>query len=235
MLTSEFKNAYQYTLGVIEKNQYILIIACLIPFLNILVLIRYVDKIVKQPTNSTKPPRLTKPNWAELVMSLLKIAAVGALWGVIAVALMAVVGLGFGVGIFGGFGSILRLAEEFSANVLGAALASMAVFFVVGIFAVISEVNMIKRQNLMAGFAFKDLLGSISRIGWVRYLLFIFASLVSWLIVIFVSSQLGNFLHIGLFAVSLMGIFALLPITFLARAISVLYDNYQFPPPPPPP
>ncbi|MGD6851178.1 MAG: DUF4013 domain-containing protein [Candidatus Bathyarchaeia archaeon] len=235
MLTSEFKNAYQYTRGLITKDQLILIIACLIPFLNIFVLIRYVDKIVREPSNSIKPPRLVKPNWTELVMSILKIAAVAAVWGVIAVALMMVIGLACNIGLLGGATSMMNFIEESNPKVFAAALGSIAVFCAISIFGVMSEVNMLKSRNFMAAFAFKDLLSRISRIGWVRYILFIVTLVVTWLIVVFIGSQIGNFLEIGYFTVSLVGILALLPVTFLARTISLLYDQYYLPPPPPPP
>jgi hypothetical protein len=234
MLTSEFKNALEYTKGLFNKDQLILVIACLIPFLNLLLLVRYVNKIVVEPSNSNKPPKLVKPNWTELAFSILKIVVVALIWVLIALAVIVPVGLILGAGLLGGVFGLMTLVEKFTAKVMAAAVAGAVILFVVGLFAVISEVNMLKRGKLMDAFAIKDLLGNISKIGWLRYILYIVSLFVTWAIIVFITGQVGDLADIGIFTVSVAGILALLPATFLARTISVLYDRYNLPPPPPP-
>lgn len=237
MLMSEFKNAFQYTKGLINKNTntLILVVACLIPIVNIFVLIRYVDKIVSEPSITIKPPKLEKPNWTNLILSILKIVVVALVWLLIVIALLLPVGLISGAGPLGAFTGLMTLVEEFSAKFIAAAIGGAVIVFVVGIFAVMSEVNMLKRRKLSDAFAFKNLLNNISKIGWPRYLLFIVTLLISMAIVLCITAQIGNNLEIGIFTVSIAGILALLPASFLARTISLLYDKYNLPPPPPPP
>jgi hypothetical protein len=237
VLTLEFKNAYQYTKGLINKNinTLILIVAFLIPFVNIFVLIRYVDKIVREPSSTIKPPNLVKPDWTDLVMSMIKILVVALFWGLVALVLILPVGFIFGVGALGGFTGLMNLVESFSAKSIPAAVGSGVILCIVGIFAVMSLVNMLKTRKIKDAFAFKDLLGSISKIGWLRYILYVVTVVVVWAIILFITAQVGNLTDIGIFTVSVAGILALLPATFLARTISVLYDQHNPPLPPPPP
>ncbi|XHH09659.1 MAG: DUF4013 domain-containing protein [Candidatus Bathyarchaeia archaeon] len=225
MLTTEFKNAFEYTKKLLNKESLFLFIACLIPFVNLVVLVRYVYKIVNEPSNTIKPPNLVKPDLTELIMSLIKIIAVAAVWLVIALALIVPVSLIFDAGTLGGIFGLMTLVENFHAKSMAAAIGAAVILLVISVFAVISEVNMIKRKKLMDAFAVKDLLGKISKIGWHRYLLFVFAVLVTWAIILFITSQVGNLVEIGVFTVSVAGILALLPVAFFARTISVLYDK----------
>lgn len=225
MLTSEFKNAFEYTKKLLNKESLFLFIACLIPFVNLVVLLRYIYKIVSEPSDTIKPPKLVKPVVTELLLSLLKIAAVALVWLVVAVVLIVPVGLIFDMGALGGLFGLLTLIEKFSARSIAGAVVVAVVFFVISILAVISEVNMIKNGKLMTAFNFKELLGTIARIGWIRYILFIFAVLFSWVVIIFVTSQVGRLAEIGVLTVSLAGIIALLPAAFFSKTISLLYDE----------
>jgi hypothetical protein len=226
LLMAEFQKAFQYTKGLIGKDMasIILYIAALIPFVNFFVLARYVDKIVSEPSNSIKPPRLVNPKWMELIMSLLKIIVVALVWGLIAVVLIVPVGLIFGAGLLGGVASMMTLVEKFTARSFGAGIVGFIILVVISLFAIISEVNMLKKgKNLTAAFSFKDLLDKILKIGWLRYLLYTVSLLVAWAIAIFFTSVAGDYL--GIFAISVLGIITLFIGTFFAKTISVLYDQ----------
>jgi hypothetical protein len=83
------------------------------------------------------------------------------------------------------------------------------------LFAVIIEVNMLKYgKKLKYGFAFKDLLNNISKIGWLRYILSVVSLVVVWLSY-FTSTKVADFIDINL----------LLLMSFFARTISLLYDH----------
>jgi hypothetical protein len=236
MLTSEFKNAFQYTKGILNKDQLILFIACLIPVINFIVLMRYVDKIVTEPSNNVKPPKLVNPNWTELIMSLIKILVVALFWGLIALVLIVIIGAVSGAGLLGGFTGVMTLVEKFTAKSMVAAVGAAIVLCIVGLFGVMSEVNMLKsNKKIKSAFAFKDLLHNISKIGWLRYILYVVSLVVVWAVLVFVSSTISDFINLNIFAISLIGILGLLPLTFLARTISLLYDQHNPPLPPPPP
>jgi hypothetical protein len=227
MLMSEFKNAYQYTKLLINKNldSLILVVACLIPVVNIFVLIRYLEKIVSEPSNSLKPPKLEKPNWTALIMSLLKILIVAAAWLIVAVVLIVPVGMILGAGAIGGLMGLIRFIESFSTRQLAAGVGAAVIVFVISIFAVISIVNMLKHKNVKDAFAFKDLLNNISRIGWPRYILFNITILVTAAVILCIAAQIGNNVEIGILTVSIAGILALLPASFFAKTISLMYDK----------
>jgi hypothetical protein len=226
MLNAEFKNAFNYTKGLLntKKESLILFVLCLIPIINIFVIVCYVNKIVAEPSNTATPPKLENPNWSQLIISLLKIAAVAVVWVIIAAAIIIIFSLIVGAGLLGGIGGMMTLIEKFSAKSIIAATASIVVIFVVAMFALISEVSMIKQNNLNAAFNFKGLILNIKKITWPRYLLFMLTTMVTFGIVIrilmFIDSPV---------TICLAGILYILPVTFLAKTISVLYDKYNPP------
>jgi hypothetical protein len=230
LLTAEFQKAFEYTKGLIGKDlpSIIVIVASLIPFINIFVLMRYVDKIVSEPSNSTKPPKLVNPNWTELLISLIKIILVGLVWGIIAIVLLAPVGFIIGRGALGGATSLMNLVEKLQVESLPAGIIGFIILVIVGLFAIMSEVNMFKRgKSLNAAFAFRELMDKIQQIGWVRYLLYTFSLLVVWAIAIFITSQSGN--YIEFFSLSVLGILTLFIGTFFAKTVSVMYDGTAHP------
>ena len=165
----------------------IVIVASLIPFINIFVLVRYVDKIVSEPSNSAKPPKLVNPNWTELLISLIKIIFVGIVWGIIVIVLLAPIGFVMGRGALGGVTSLMNLVEKLQVEALPAGIISFIILVVVGMFAIMSEVNMFKRgKSLNAAFAISELLNKIKQIGWVRYILYTLILLVVWAIALFI-------------------------------------------------
>jgi hypothetical protein len=171
---------------------------------------RYVDKIVSEPSTNLNPPKLVNPNWAELIVSLLKIIAVALVWTVIAVVLIVPVGLIFGLGALGGITGLATFATKFSLSRLGVAIGGFVIIAVISLFAIMSEVNLLKKgKNMMAAFTFNELLSNIKKIGGVRYILYTVSFLILWALTIFVSMQIGNFTDLSILVVSLMGILTL--------------------------
>lgn len=222
MLTTEFKKAFEYTKGLLNtrKETLILFVLCLIPIINIFVLVRFVNKIIVEPSSNTTPPKLENPNWNELIMSLLKIIVVAIIWVVIMVVIIVSFSLIIGAGMLGGLGGMMTLIEKFTAGSIIAAIASIIVICATGIFAVMSEVHMIKKRNLNAAFNFKELLWNIQKITWPRYILFILTALIIFGIIIRITMFIDNPITLAI-----IGILYILPVTFLAKTISVLYDQ----------
>jgi hypothetical protein len=228
MLTSEFQKAFEYTKGLIRTDlaSIILFLACLIPYVNFFMLMRYVDKIVSEPSANTSPPKLVNPNWTELIVSLLKIIVVGLVWGIIAAILIVPAGLILGISALLGSLSIVGLLTRFSLAILGVTIYAFIVIVAVSLLAIMSEVNMLKNgKNLNAAFAISDLMNKISKLGWLRYILFALCFSIAFGIITIISSGLGILLNLDVFTVSLVGIFGLFVTTFFAKTISMLYDQ----------
>lgn len=226
MLIAEFKNAFNYTKGLLntKKESLILFVLCLVPIINIFVIVRYVNKIVAEPSTTATPPKLENPNWSLLIISLLKIAAIAIVWVIIAIAIIAVFSLIAGVGMLGGLFGMINLIEKLTARSIFAAVISIIVIFAVAMFALISEVRLIKQNNLNAALNFKDIFLNIKKITWPRYFLFMLTAMVTFGIVIRILMFIDNPVTL-----CLAGILYILPFTFLAKTISLLYDKYNPP------
>jgi hypothetical protein len=175
MLTSEFQKSFEYTKGLIRTDlaSIILFLACLIPFVNFIVLMRYVDKIVSEPSTSASPPKLVNPNWGELIVSLIKIIVVAIAWVIIAVILLVPAVLAIGIGAVIGALSMTAFFSHFSLAVLGIVVYALVVAIVVGLFAILSEVNMIKNgKKIGSAFAINELINKITKIGLMRYIIY---------------------------------------------------------------
>lgn len=206
-------NAINYTRLLFNDLGRLLILAILdiIPIVNLVVL-GYLGKVIKQPSDSKQLPPLE--NYFDLFIQGLKILAAAIIFMIIPIILigptiillvLSWISIPF-LPIVGGFLAVVLL-------IVGVLLA-----FFLSIILAMAIVNMVKHDSFGKAFAFGEILNLIGKIGWGTYIL--------WLLVIFVCSMIvagiGGIPIIGwLLSLLIAPVFGV----FAARSASLTYSE----------
>lgn len=192
----------------------ILIILCIIPIVNFIVL-GYVSRVVKETPRSDSPPALEK--YDELWVEGAKVFVAALIYFIVPGLL-----LGLGAAFFAPF--------PFPPFLLGLRVIiislALILLFLALIFAVIGLVHMIKTEDFGNAFNFERIISIIKSYGWGRYLL--------WLLIVYaivlVISAIGTIPYIGWI---ITAVISPLLAVFLGRSAALVYEEGAVPPPPP--
>lgn len=192
----------------------ILIILCMMPVVNFIVL-GYVARVVKETPRSDSPPALEK--YSELWVEGAKVFVASLIYFIVPGLL-----LGLGTAFFA---PLLFPSFFLDLRIIIISLAIILLFFA-SIFSVMGLVHMIKTEDFGNAFNFGRIISIIKSCGWGRYLL--------WLLIIYVVvlaiSTIGVIPYIGWI---IMVVISPLLGVFLGRSAALVYEEGAVLPPPP--
>jgi len=223
-----------------------LIILTIIPFVDFMCL-GYLSRILHEGSAAKTPPKVEK--LTDTFLAGFKIAVIGLIWVII----IFIIGEILGMDVLGVLASIyLELTVAFSSasNFMHWViddLEFLILVYLIGLLALMSLVNMVKRDSLLKAFDIKAIIGKIQSIGWVKYFELVFTFIVVVVIGGFIVGLIMSFVNfrggvgiivdLGIMLV-LMSFVYILPIIFFSKTFSSIYDkapDMPSPPPPPPP
>jgi hypothetical protein len=150
----------------------------------------------------------------------LKIVVVGLIWGIIIAIVASIIAIPFlavaAVDLFTNVGSYLSAGWIFAFGSFFAVFGIIA--FLIGIFAFMGIIHMVKNNSFGKAFAFGEIFSMIGKIGWLRYLAFFVVFFVVTVVLSILTGWLGPVgWIIEAFLSVPVGIWA-------ARTIGLLYD-----------
>ena len=219
-LSDDLNQAAQYTGSIFQRigELLILIVLSIIPIVDFIAL-GYYARIVRDSPSSKSTPKLER--YGDMFVEGLKIFVVGIIWLIIIGIIAAIIAIPFVAAAV--FTIITNPASFFSTGWLFALGALAAIFaivaFLLGIFAFMGVIHMVKTNSFGKAFAFGEIYKMIGKIGWIRYL----ASFVVFFIVLAIVGALnGSFGPIGWVVGAVLSVLAGL---FISRTIGLMYDN----------
>jgi hypothetical protein len=235
-LSDDLNQASQYTGSIFQRigELIILFIISIIPIVS-LIAIGYYARIVRDSPSSKKTPKLE--SYTDMFIEGLKIFVVAIIWAIIIIIIAVIIAIPLIIlGVVSAFTSSTNFFSIGWIFALGAYLVIFGVIaFLLGIVAFIGIIHMIKNNSFGKAFAFREIIGVIGKIGWLRYLaFFVIFFVASAILGIIVSALSPVGWIIGALLSVLLGLFA-------SRTIGLLYDGaigFNTPPssvPPPPP
>jgi hypothetical protein len=219
-LSDDLNQAAQYTGSIFQRigDLLILIVLSIIPIVDFIAL-GYYARIVRDSPSSKSAPKLER--YGDMFVEGLKIFIVGIIWLIIIGIIAAIIAIPFVAAAV--FSSISNPMSFFSSGwifALGAlAIIFAIVAFLLGIFAFMGVIHMVKTNSFGKAFAFVEIYKMIGKIGWIRYL----ASFVVFFIVLAIVGALnGSLGPIGWVVGAVLSVLAGL---FISRTIGLMYDN----------
>jgi len=181
-LTDSLTEASQYTGAIFQRigELLILIIASIIPIVNILTL-GYYARVVRDDPSSKSPPKVE--GYMNLFMEGLKIVVVVIIWAIIIAIIsfiIAVPFLAFAIPVINWNDPSYWTTPANFLPLIPFIVVFAIIAFLLGIVAFMGIVHMMKRDSFGKAFAFGEIFSITGRIGWLRYLAyFVISFLVS--------------------------------------------------------
>jgi hypothetical protein len=219
-LSEDLNEAAQYTGSIFQRvgELLILLIISIIPIVDFIAL-GYYARIVRDSPSSRSVPRLE--GYVDMFVEGLKIIVVAIIWAIIigiislifAIPFIALSAINFlaNPGVFLGFGWIFAFGSYFV--IFG------IIAFLLGIFAFMGIIHMVKTNDFGKAFAFGELFRMIGKIGWLRYIAFFVVFFIASAVVGTITGVLGP---LGWIVGALLSVLVGL---FFSRTIGLLYDD----------
>jgi len=219
-LSDNLNQAAQYTGSIFQRigELLILFIISIIPIVNFIA-IGYYARIVRDNPSSKSAPKLE--GYMDMFVEGLKIVVIAIIWAIIIAVIAIIIAIPFIAIAF--ITNLTNPANFLNAGWIFAFGSFFVIFgiiaFLLGIFAFMGIIHMIKTKSFGKAFAFGEIFSMIGKIGWLRYLAFFVIFFVASAIVGTITGALGA---IGWVVGALLSVLIGL---FFSRTIGLLYDN----------
>ncbi len=219
-LSDDLNQAAQYTGSIFQRlsELLILIIVSIIPIVNFIAL-GYYARIIRDSPASKNTPKLER--YGEMFFEGLKIFVVTIIWLIIIAIIAVIIAIPFiAAAVLNNFTNPAHFFSAGGIFALGGFLIVIGIItFLLGIFAFMGIIHMVKTNSFGNAFTFGEIFRRIGKIGWIRYLAFFVAVFIAAAIVGALTGALGPIGWVlGAFLSVLEGL-------FFSRTIGLMYDN----------
>lgn len=218
--SEKLNQAIQYTGTIFQRlgELILLFIVSIIPIVDFIAIGYYV-RVVRDSSASREVPKLER--YGDLFVEGLKVFAVAIIWALIIAVISVVIATPFvAVALIDMFANPAGVLNAGWILAFGAFFAIFAVIaFLLGIFAFMGIIHMVKQNQFGKAFAFGEIFGMIGKIGWLRYMAYFVVLFIVSAILSAITGALGP---IGWIVGALLSV--LVGLVF-ARTIGLMYDQ----------
>jgi len=213
-LTENLNNSFNYAKKLLSDGGrlILLIILNLIPLVN-WIFVGYAARVLREAPASEAPPKLEK--YGDLFTDGAKVSIASLIYMIVPLALIITGAVSMGAGIFSGASANLMLGG------LGVVLllVGLLLAFVFLVFLGVGVAHMVKTGKFGKAFAFGEILGIISKIGWGKYIGW---AIVTAIIAFVVGGLAGSIPYVGWLLSAVISPFLFI---FIFRSLGDLYND----------